>query len=176
MSDNNIYTNNNSTEQLETQNSNVQPEQSEAINPFSQSSEPEANSNFGLGILGGLGAALIGAIIWACITIFTGYKFSIAAAGMGFLVGGAVRLLGKGWESQYRITGAILSMIGCLLGNIFSIYAVIANELNVSFFEVLATTGIPATIRYLQLTFSFYDILFYGVALVIGYKISAIDN
>jgi hypothetical protein len=145
-------------------------------NPSRRDREPEVASNFGLGILGGMGAALIGAIIWAAITIFTGYQFSIAAAGMGFLVGGAVRLLGKGRETQYRISGAVLSMIGCLLGNIFSIYAVIAGEVNVSFFQVLATTGIPQTIRYLQLTFSIYDILFYGVALVIGYKISAIDN
>ncbi|HPD00076.1 MAG TPA: hypothetical protein PLA01_01850 [Acetivibrio sp.] len=188
MSDNNFYSNSTSTEQSDTPNNDIQPEQfgaqndnahseqPQAANPFRRDWEPEAASNLGMGILGGLGAALIGAIIWAAITIFTGYQYSIAAVGMGLLVGGAVRLLGKGWEMQYRITGAVLSMLGCLLGNIFSIYAVIAGRLNISFFQVLATTSILQTIRYLQLTFSFYDILFYGVALVIGYKISAIDN
>lgn len=176
MSENNLYTDNTSKEPVDPQNNNTQSEQSDASNPFRKDWKPEdENSNLALGILGGLSAALIGAIIWAGITVLTGYQFSIAAAGMRFLVGGAVRLLGKGWDSQYRIAGAVLSMLGCLLGNIFSIYAIIADELNVSFFQVLATTGIAKTIQYLQLTFGIYDILFYGIALVVSYKISAKD-
>lgn len=76
MSDNNIYSNSTSTEQSDTLNNdiqseqfgaqynNAQSEQAEADNPSRRDREPEVASNFGLGILGGMGAALIGAIIW----------------------------------------------------------------------------------------------------------------
>ncbi|GAE88434.1 hypothetical protein [Acetivibrio straminisolvens] len=120
-------------------------------------------------------AAIIGAILWAVIAMLTGYRFSYAAIGLGCLVGLAVRLLGKGSELRFRIAGALLSLFGCFLGNIFIIYALLAKEWDVSFFQIMGTVSISETLLYLRLTFNLKDVLFYGLALLAGLRMAASD-
>ncbi|ODM28216.1 hypothetical protein A7W90_17235 [Clostridium sp. Bc-iso-3] len=136
----------------------------------------EKPSNFFLGILGGFVAALIGAALWAAIAILTGYQIGYVAMGLGALVGLAVKLLGKGSELRFRLAGALLSLFGCILGNVFYIYAYLAKSWGLSFFQVMGTTDLPTTIAYLRLTFSFIDLLFYALALYVGFRMSSYER
>ena len=67
--------------------------------------------NLALAILVGGAAALLGALLWAALTVITDYQLGIAALGIGLLVGIAVRYAGKGIDRIYGIVGGILSFL-----------------------------------------------------------------
>ena len=61
-------------------------------NMSTESAAPAA-SNLPPGVVAGLGAAIVGAAIWAAITAATDYQIGFMAIGVGFLAGFAVRLV-----------------------------------------------------------------------------------
>ncbi|MBC7877753.1 MAG: hypothetical protein H7Y59_11345 [Anaerolineales bacterium] len=148
-----------------------------SIPPVSSAIEQlDTDSNLFMGLVGGGVAMLVGAAIWGAVTYFTEYQIAWMAIGVGFLVGFAVRLLGKGHAAIFGISSAVLSLIGCLLGNFLFYMGVIAREQNASFLEVLfffiVTPG--ALIELFTLAFDFMDLLFYGLAAYVGFK-TALD-
>jgi hypothetical protein len=74
-----------------------------------------------LGGFAGLAAAIIGAIIWAVVTVTTKYQIGWMALGVGTLVGFALRI-GNGGKT-FGILGAFLALFSCILGNYFSLIA-----------------------------------------------------
>lgn len=86
------------------------------------------------------------------------------AVGVGFLVGFAVRFGGKGIDPIFGYLGAILSLLGCLLGNLFSAMGFFAEVQSVSFFDVLGGLNVSLAVELLKVTFPPMDILFYGIA------------
>jgi hypothetical protein len=161
---------------------NTQPDQQSAsasgsvqIDPFKLEGfirEIKARQNLPLGILGGLGAAIVGAIIWALITVVTDYQIGWMAIGVGFLVGLAIRQFGQGIDTAFGISGAVLALLGCLAGNLFTIATVAAREEGLSLLFVLFTLIIsPGLVLELMVaTFTPIDLLFYGLAIYAGYK------
>jgi len=160
----------------------------EAINPNNEQSPLEidpfklqnfmkkakAGQNLPLGLLAGIAAALIGAVIWAAITIVTDYQIGFMAVGIGFLVGLAIRVVGKGIDRVFGITGAVLALFGCLAGNVLTMAIIISQQEAIPFFYVflfLATTP-AAVIELMAISFSPIDLLFYGIAIYAGYKYS----
>ena len=148
-----------------------------AIDPFKLQSlvqQLKNSQNLPLGILGGLGAAIIGAVIWAAITVITDYQIGWMAVGVGFLVGLAVRTFGKGIDRIFGIVGAAWSLLGCLAGNLLTITAVIAQQEAVPFIEVFLflATSPGVVVELMTATFSPIDLLFYGIAVYEGYKLS----
>ncbi|MBM4028771.1 MAG: hypothetical protein FJ280_25760 [Planctomycetes bacterium] len=136
--------------------------------------ELRAKQNFRRALAGGLGAAVVGAAIWAVITVAAHYQIGWMAVGVGFLVGGAVRTLGRGLDKSFGYLGAALSVFGCLLGNFLSLCAVIAGQEGLSLLTVLAHLGgnpimIPVA---MAATFHPMDLLFYGIAVYEGYRLS----
>jgi len=133
-----------------------------------------AEQNLLLGVLGGAVAAVIGAAIWAAITVTTKYQIGWMAVGVGFLVGFAVRLLGKGMQKSFGIAGAVLALAGCLLGNLMTACGLVAADQSASFLAVLlATLRQPAVaVGLLGALFSPMDVLFYGIAIYEGYRFS----
>jgi len=130
--------------------------------------------NMPMGILGGALAALVGAAVWAGVTVATKYQIGWMAVGVGFLVGFIVRLLGRGISKPFGYIGGAFALIGCLLGNLFSTCGFIASEEAMPFFGVLsAVLAQPSVIvELLTATFSPIDLLFYGIAVAEGYKFS----
>ena len=128
--------------------------------------------NLGLGIVGGLAAALVGAAVWAGVTVTTNYQIGWMAVGVGFLVGYAVRMLGKGVTPVFGVTGAACALVGCLLGNLFTGCWFVAAEEGVSLGTVFAAMGPELAGLILKATFSPMDLLFYGIAVYEGYKFS----
>ena len=128
------------------------------------------NQNLSMGILGGFIAALAGASVWAIITAITEYQIGFMAIGVGFLVGYAVRYLGHGLDQVYGYIGGGLSLVGCLLGNVLTACIFYAEAESVPFMDVVGSLDFSIAFEILVDTFSFMDILFYGIAVYYGYK------
>lgn len=119
-------------------------------------------------------AALVGAGIWAAITVTTNFQIGWMAVGVGFIVGYAVRILGKGVTKSFGIAGAALALLGCLMGNLMSACGYLAIERSATFWSVFSAALIHPVLAFelLKVTFSPMDLLFYGIAVYEGYKFS----
>jgi hypothetical protein len=146
------------------------PGQSAASSPIDPTDVSQ--SNLPLAILGGCVAALIGAALWAGITVTTGYQIGFMAIGVGFLVGYAVRLTGKGTTPVFGAVGALLSLAGCVVGNVLAIAGFIASDAGEPFFSVLSQIEMAMVPSMLTDTFSAIDLVFYAIAVYEGYKLS----
>jgi len=125
-----------------------------------------------MGLLGGVLAMLVSALIWGAITYLTEYQIGWMAIGVGFLVGLAIKFFGKGKTMIFGISGAVLALIGCVLGNLIFYSGVIAREENVSFLEVFFFFFFSpaAAIELFTVAFDFIDILFYVLAAYAGFS------
>ena len=132
--------------------------------------EVRDNQNLGMGIVGGLAAAALGAIGWAAITALTGYQIGWMAIGVGFLVGITVRKLGGGVDKTFGVVGAGCALLGCLAGNLFTFYVLISNAPNMPLTEVVSLFDWNAIIDFMIDSFNPMDVLFYGIAIYYGYK------
>lgn len=126
--------------------------------------------DFNYAIVGGLLATLISAIIWAIITVSTEYQIGFMAIGVGILVGFTIQYFGAGVDMKFGYLGAFLSLLGCLLGNLFSQVGFIAQEQYLGYFETLSYFDFEVVKNILIDTFNPMDLLFYGIAIYEGYK------
>jgi hypothetical protein len=128
--------------------------------------------NLLFGFTGGLAASLIGAILWAIITVVTNFQIGYMAVAIGFLVGYAIRYMGKGIDPIFGVLGSVLSLSGCLLGNFLSIVGFAAKNEGINYFDLLMAIDYSLVPQIMIDSFSPMDILFYGFALYEGYKFS----
>ncbi|WDI43251.1 hypothetical protein [Bremerella sp. P1] len=134
------------------------------------------SGNLPLAIIGGAIAAVVGAAIWATVTLLTGYQIGFMAIGVGFLVGIAVRLAGQGGSPAFGVVGALFALFGCVLGNFLTVIGVIADGAGVGFFEALISFNYAHTFEVLYATFSPMDLLFYGIAIYEGFKFGTMEE
>ena len=92
-------------------------------------------------------------------------------AGVGFLVGFAMRQ-GKGIRPIFGIIGAALALISCVMGDFFSIVGLVAKEYEVSFMDVLFDASYSEVMSVVIENMASMTIVFYGIALYEGYKLS----
>ena len=118
----------------------------------------------------GFVASMIGAGIWAAVTVVTEYQIGWLAIGIGFLVGFAVRIVGKGIDKTFGAVSAVLSLFGCVVGNVLTVaYFVAVNE-GMEFMDVVSQLDIALSYELLVSTFHIMDVLFYGLAAYFGYR------
>ncbi len=129
--------------------------------------------NLPLAAIAGSIAALIGGALWAVITVVTEYQIGFMAVGVGFLVGTAVGKFGGGNSTPFRVTGAALSLFGCVLGNFLTIVGFASRGESAGFFATLLHVNFAAVPGVMVSAFSPMDLLFYGIALYEGFKLSA---
>lgn len=132
----------------------------------------KTQQNFGKALIAGIVTGLITAILWGVITVVTEYQIGFMAIGVGAAVGLAIRATGKGLDQIFGITGAIISILGCLVGNFLSIIGFAANAEGLGYLEVLSVVDFSMIIPLMAETFSPMDLLFYGIAAYEGYKLS----
>ncbi len=125
-------------------------------------------------LVGGVTAALAAALVWALITMATGYHAGWMAVGMGLLIGGAVRTTARGEGKSFGYLGVAVWILGCLLGNFLSVCAFVAGQESLSPIYVLTyICSEPARIPgALLASFQFLDLLFWGVGLYVAYRLS----
>lgn len=128
--------------------------------------------NLPYGLIGGLIAALIGAGLWALLTALTKYQIGFMAIGVGFIVGYAIRFFGKGIDKIFGISGAVLALLGCVLGNFFTICYLVSVSESIPFFQLLFSTSLSTIVNVIASTFDVIDLLFYGIAVYEGYRFS----
>jgi hypothetical protein len=128
--------------------------------------------NLILALYAGLATGVAGAIIWAVISVATGYQIGYLAMGIGAMVGYIIRIIGKGIDSSFGVMGAAISLFSVLLGNFFSIIGVFANYQGMGYVETLQAFDYSYLGSLMAETFSPMDLLFYGLALYAGYKFS----
>ena len=126
--------------------------------------------NFPAAIITGFLSSIVGAGIWAIVTITTGFQIGFMAIGVGALVGFTVRIFGKGITKKFGIIGALFALFGCVLGNVFSFTALIADYYKIEFWSVFSQLTLNQIVQMMREWFTFVDILFYSMALVEGYK------
>ena len=128
--------------------------------------------NIAMGVAAGAVAAILGAAAWAVVTVLTKYQIGWMAVGVGFLVGIAVRTFGKGLDRIFGIIGAVLALLGCALGNLLAVCGMIAAEQELAFGDVVSQLNLERINELMVATFSPMDLLFYGIAVYEGYKLS----
>lgn len=124
------------------------------------------------GILSGLAAAVAGAVVWAVVTVVTGYQIGYMAVAISFAVGYVMRTMGRGVDKVFGVMGALLALLGCVLGNFLGICGSLAEENTLGYLEVLQTLDYSYVPTLMMEAFSPIDLLFYSIALYQGYKIS----
>ncbi|NNL84028.1 MAG: hypothetical protein HKP27_00160 [Myxococcales bacterium] len=122
--------------------------------------------------MAGACASVVGAAAWAGVTLATGYQIGWMAIGVGFLVGFAIRIVGKGLDGIYGVLGAALSLLGCLAGNFFAVCGILAQQEGLPFLELVGGLDFAAAKELMIATFSPMDLLFYGIAVYEGYQLS----
>lgn len=130
------------------------------------------HQDFYYAIVGGSLATLISAVIWAVVTVATKFQIGYMAIGVGLLVGFSIQFFGAGVDKKFGYLGAFLSLLGCLLGNLFSQVGFIAQEQSLGYFETFTYLNSGLIINILVESFNPMDILFYGIAIYEGYKFS----
>lgn len=132
-----------------------------------------SEQNLGMGILGGVLGAAIGAGLWAAITaMLEGRQIGFMAIGVGFLTGFGVRYLGKGMDPIFGVVGAVLSLAGCVAGNLLAVMLYASMHNNIPFAAIAAHMTPDRAWMILVDTFSPIDLLFYGLAVYFGYRYS----
>ena len=131
-----------------------------------------AASSLPKGIALGFVATVVGSSIWAGVTVATGYQIGWMAVGLGFLVGYAVRVGGRGFDNVFGLAGAALALIGCVLSNLFSGCYFVSAEFDVSYWEVVSNVTPAIAMNIIKAMFQPMDLLFYGIALYEGYRFS----
>jgi len=128
--------------------------------------------SFMMGITGGFLGAAIGAVLWAVITVLTEYQIGFMALGVGFLAGFGVKLLGKGIDAKFQYAGAALALAGCMAGNLMVVISFASLETGLSITTILSRLTPAVIVDLYSATFNAMDLLFYGLAISIGYKYS----
>jgi hypothetical protein len=130
----------------------------------------QSEQNLVMGTLAGVVASVVGAGLWAAVTVMTDYQIGFMAIGIGLLVGFAVRHTGKGIQQSFGIVAAVISLVGCMLGNVLTIsYFVSLNE-GMAFMDVVGQLDLRIITDMLAATFEAVDVVFYALAAYFGYK------
>lgn len=126
--------------------------------------------NYLMAVAAGLIAGLIGAVLWGVITAMTNYQIGFMAVAIGAGVGYAMKYAGKGIDMIFGVSGALIAVASCALGNFLSIIGFIANAEGLSYLETLSLFDFNYLLPLMAETFSPMDIVFYGIAGYVGFK------
>jgi hypothetical protein len=131
-----------------------------------------SEENFPLALIAGTAAAAVGAAAWTTITVLTEYQIGFMAVGVGILVALTIRVTGKGMSQKFQILGAVLSLLGCAAGNFLTVCYFIASNEHMTLLELLPQID-PVVVPDIMIsTFAGMDLLFYGIAVYEGYRLS----
>lgn len=128
--------------------------------------------NLILGIILGLIVGVVCAILWGIITVVTNYQIGYMAIAVGALVGLTVRKFGKGIDATFGYAGAIIALISVVLGNVLSLIGYSVQGLEIEYVEALKTYDYSLIPDQMAAFFSYIDLLFYGIAVYVGYHFS----
>ena len=128
------------------------------------------SGNFAVAFLAGLVAALLGAVLWAAFVGATHIRLGIAAIGIGFLVGWAMRQAGKGHSPVYGYAAIVLALFGCVAGDLLRDCVLLAEHYSRPLEAIIMELTPPRAVALLQAGFQPLNVLFYLIAARAGYR------
>ncbi len=131
---------------------------------------PAPGGNLVLATIAGVVAALVGALLWAVLVGATHIKIGYAAVGVGFLVGWTMRAVGKGRSPVYGYVGAVLALLGCVVGDVLTDCIAVAEQVGKPTLELVSRLTPSLAVELLKAGFQTYDALFYIFAAMAGYR------
>lgn len=152
----------------------VENEQTEFDNNFDVLAGLRQEQKYLNGTLAALAVGIIGAFLWAAITVLTGYQIGYMALAIGAGVGFINKIVGKGVDQKFGITGAAIAVLSCILGNVFAMVAIVSKDLHIGYIDVVTLIGPIELVSALFKEFGLMDIVFLGFAAIEGYKFSFI--
>lgn len=126
--------------------------------------------NFKMALIGGISAAILGALVWAGIAVYAEVNLSIIAIGIGLLIGFAIRFTGKGIEEKFGVLGGALTLLSVLFGDFLSIAFFIAFEFELGITDVLFGGNLGTIFDIFLQNIDFWSLLFWVVGIAEGYK------
>lgn len=142
---------------------NIDPKSKEIVMTSREFEEAKLSQRLIPAIIVGAIVAVVCALLWAGISLGTGYQIGYMAVAIGIAVGFTIKKVGRGVTSTFGVVGAILALASCLLGNVLMVVGYLVGE-GISDFSRVPELMIES--------FSPIDLLFYGIALYEGYKFS----
>jgi hypothetical protein len=131
----------------------------------------EPRGNVVLAIVAGLVAAAIGAGIWMAVEVTFKLQIGYVAIAIGALVGLAIRTLGHGTHVIYGVIGAVLTLVGCLGGEILS-HLYLTSTAQQSMYDLARSTDYVQTVQGIFTKMDPIGYLIYGLGIFEGYKLS----
>lgn len=132
-----------------------------------------SEQHYQFALLAGIIGAAVGVAIWLGISLTANAQAEWTAVGIGFLTGMMVRVAGKGFDRVFGVLGAILTAIGCFVAVLVSgCHFMALKAEDATLFDALSTLT-PETFRgVFTATFDPLDGVFYGIALILGFRIA----
>ncbi|MGH6871877.1 MAG: hypothetical protein ACREHE_10250 [Rhizomicrobium sp.] len=137
-----------------------------------QAQAPVAPENFPLAIVAGIATALVGAGLWATVTVVTQRELGVMAIAVGYIVGYAIKAVGHGHSPKFGVAGAVCALSGCVLGNLASALIFFADQSHVSVMTVLSNASPTFLVSLMKEFAQALDFLFYAIAIYEGYRFS----
>ena len=136
--------------------------------------ELEGQQNLPMALVAGLASAVVGASIWAGVTVLTKYQIGWMAIAVGVLVGFSVGKAGRGISQTFGLLGGFFAFLGCAIGNLLSVCGFIAIQESLPFLEMAVDLLSQPSIAFqvMKATFNPMDVLFYALAIYEGYNFS----
>lgn len=125
--------------------------------------------NLFAGLLAGSIIGVMGAILWAFLTVVTGFQIGYMALVIGVSVGFGVRIFGKGIDRVFGYWSALIALLSIVFGNVLSVMAFLAGSLEIGYIEMLFVFDYSGLFSVMIELFDFRDLLFYGLALFTGF-------
>jgi len=127
--------------------------------------------NIVLAIVAGLLAAAIGAGIWMAVEVMLNLQIGFVALAIGALVGLAIRTLGHGTHVIYGVIGAVLTLAGCLGGEILS-HLYLTSSPQQSMYDLARSSDYVQIVQGIFTKMDPIGYLIYGIGIFEGYKLS----
>jgi mannose/fructose/N-acetylgalactosamine-specific phosphotransferase system component IID len=126
----------------------------------------------------GLGAAIVGGVVWGLIVKISDYEVGIVAWGIGFLVGTAVVFATRGAKSQQlQIIAVVCALVGVLLGKYLSFAFSVQEEAETLGFSIgLVSSEMFRIFREnLDDVFGLFDLLWIGLAVFTAWRVPQVE-
>ena len=158
------------------------PREAEPTLPVAHHTPPPPYDHSALlpGLAGGLIAAVAGALVWGLIVIKTDYEIGFAAWGIGFLCGLAVvRFAGGRKGLPLQVVAVVTALAGVALGKYITfayLYRQALQEAGIVSPSYVSADTISAFFHNLSIVFSFWDLLWAGLAVAAAWRIAQPDE
>jgi hypothetical protein len=128
---------------------------------------PPPRGGFGPGLALAFVAAILGALAGALIIVTTNHRIGLVPVGIGFLVGVAIERFGGG-DRRLPFAGAVIALLGCLLGDLFADTHILGRDAHLSSFDVVQH-HLHAVWRFYTDSFGVFEGVFYAIAAWAGF-------